>query len=103
MKYYAVVHLKITDPSWIGGYVEKVTDMVNLSGGRYLARTNEVELIEGHGQSPDISIIIEFPSKVAAERFYYSDEYLPFREQRLKGSHSTLMLIAGKDMTTLEM
>ncbi len=101
MRYYAVAELDITDPSWVGEYVAKVTGMVERHGGRYLARTPRIEQIEGERRPPQVLLIIEWPSKEAAEAFYESEEYRPFRESRRDGARNEFFLIAGEDVTAL--
>lgn len=99
MKYYAVAELEITDPAWIPEYVEHTTALVERHGGRYLARTPNVEKVEGERATPQISLIIEWPSKEAAEAFYASDEYRPHLERRLAGSRGEFVLVAGEDVS----
>jgi uncharacterized protein (DUF1330 family) len=98
VKYYSVAELDITDRSWTRAYVEVVTKMVERYGGRYLARTNNIERMEGERKNPDLFLIIEWPSKEAANSFYESEEYKPFLESRRKGSVSEFVLVAGEDV-----
>lgn len=99
MKFYAVAELNITNPKWIPEYAEKVTKMVEDFGGKYLARTSEILCLEGDAEIPNISLLIEFPSKEIAESFYNSEEYQPFLKSRKSGSISKFFLVAGKDDT----
>jgi len=98
MKYYAVAEIDITDPSWVQDYIDKVTAMVERRGGRYLARTARIEKREGDRMPPQIVLIVEWPSKAAADQFYASDEYRPFLQERLSGARSELILVAGEDL-----
>ena len=82
MRYYAVAQLDITDPAWVGDYVAEVTPMVERHGGRYLARSNRVQMIEGERAAPQILMVIEWPSKEAADAFYESEEYRRHRDAR---------------------
>lgn len=99
MKYYAVAHLEITDPRWVSEYVQRVTPMVEAHGGRYLARTSKIEKWEGEGKVPQILLVVEWPSREAAEAFYRSEEYQPFLAKRRAGSRGDFFLLAGEDMT----
>lgn len=99
MKYYAVAEIDVTDPSWVRAYVENVTGLVERHGGRYLARTAQVEKLEGDRTPPQIVLIIEWPSKAAAEAFYASEEYRPYLESRRNGARNELVLVAGEDLT----
>ncbi len=98
MNYYAVAEIDITDPSWIRDYVEHTTELVQRYGGRYLARTPNFERIEGERAPPQIYLLIEWPSREAAEAFYSSEEYRPYLESRLAGSTGQFVLIAGEDI-----
>jgi uncharacterized protein (DUF1330 family) len=98
MKYYSVAELDITDQSWVPAYVKNVTKLVERCGGRYLARTSNIEKIEGERKPPQIFLIIEWPSKDAAEAFYESDEYRPYRQSRIEGARNEFVLVAGEDI-----
>jgi uncharacterized protein (DUF1330 family) len=101
MKYYAVAELNITDRGWVRDYVQNVTPMVERFGGRYLARTGNIEKLEGDRKLPQVFLIIEWPSHEQALAFYESAEYRPYREKRLAGSQGEFVLIAGEDVNKL--
>ena len=98
MKYYAVAEIDITDPSWVSNYAKNVTRMVEQRGGRYLARTSNIEKLEGERKAPQIFLIIEWPSKEVAEAFYNSEEYRPYRQSRIEGAKNEFLLVAGDDV-----
>ncbi|HKG22237.1 MAG TPA: DUF1330 domain-containing protein [Blastocatellia bacterium] len=62
MKYYAVAETDIIDQSWVPAYIQNVTKLVEGHGGRFLARTSNIEKIEGERKPPQILLIIEWPS-----------------------------------------
>jgi uncharacterized protein (DUF1330 family) len=99
MKYYCVAEFDITDPGWVPAYVRNVTRLVEKHGGRYLARTSNIEKLEGERQAPKFFLIIEWPSRDAALAFYNSDEYGTYRQQRMDGARSELLLVAGEDIS----
>lgn len=99
MKVYAVARLDITDRAWVADYVRDVTPMVERHGGRYLARTSKIEKLEGDAPTPQVFLIVEWPSREAAETFYRSEEYQPYLRQRLDGARNELLLVTGEDMT----
>jgi len=101
MRYYSVAELTVTDRGWVRDYVTQVTPMVERYGGRYLARTAKFEQIEGERAPKDVVLLIEWPSKEAAEAFYASDEYRPFRERRRAGADNEFLLVAGEDVNGL--
>ena len=98
LKHYAVAELDIVDPAWVREYVAKVTPMVERRGGRYLARTPRIEQVEGERRAPQIFLLMEWPSKEAADEFYDSEEYRPYREARREGARNEFFLVAGEDV-----
>ncbi|HMD51087.1 MAG TPA: DUF1330 domain-containing protein [Solirubrobacteraceae bacterium] len=98
MNYYAVAEIDITDPTWVQEYVENVTGLVEAHGGRYLARTSRAEKVEGERPLAQVYMIIEWPSKEAADSFYESAEYVPYRRNRERGARNELVLVAGEDI-----
>jgi uncharacterized protein (DUF1330 family) len=97
MKYYAVAEIEVTDPAWVRDYVANVTAMVERHGGRYLARTPQLHKLEGERALPQTFLIIEWPSREAADAFYASEEYRPYRERRRSGARNEFVLVAGED------
>jgi uncharacterized protein (DUF1330 family) len=98
MKYYSVAEMEITDQSWVPDYIRNVTGLVERSGGRYLARTSNVEKIEGERKIPQIVLLIEWPSKAIADAFYECAEYRPYRQSRIAGAKNEFLLVAGEDI-----
>ena len=98
MTYYAVAKVTVKDDGWIPAYREAVTGLVHKHGGKYLARTATMTQLEGDNPPPNVFVIIEWPSKEAAEAFYNDPEYKPHLDNRLAGSDSEFTLIAGEDM-----
>ena len=98
MKYYAVVELNITDDSWMEDYTPNVNALVKKHGGTYLARTMTMERVEGDRALPGAFVIIEWPSKEAAQAFYSDPEYQPYLKSRLAGSNGDFTLVSGDDI-----
>lgn len=96
MKYYACAEIAVTNPDWVTDYVAKVTKMVEAHGGRYLARTSRVEVMEGE-RRPETMLLIEFDSREAVDAFYRSAEYAPHLKARQAGSVGRFLLVAGRD------
>ena len=99
MKHYVLVELEVTDPSWVAAYVQNVTKLIEQRGGRYLARTSNIQKLEGDRKAPSLIVLVEWPSKEIADSFYSSDEYRPYLQARLQGARSELMVVAGEDVT----
>jgi uncharacterized protein (DUF1330 family) len=99
MKYYFIGEIEVTDQSWVPDYITNVTGMVERWGGRYLARTPKIEKIEGGRKPLQMVVIVEWPSKETALKFYDSEEYRPYRQNRLAGAKNEFLLVAGEDVT----
>jgi uncharacterized protein (DUF1330 family) len=97
MSCYFIATIDVTDKSWVRAYLKEVTPLVERHGGRYLARTPKVEILEGGRKPPGVCVILEFPSREAALAFYESPEYAPHRRARQAGAVNEGMLVAGED------
>jgi uncharacterized protein (DUF1330 family) len=99
VKYYFIGEIEVKDQSWVPDYVSNVTGLVERRGGRYLARTPKIEKIEGERKPLPMCVILEWPSKEAAVSFYESEEYRPYRQNRIAGAKNEFLLVAGEDVT----
>lgn len=97
MKYYGIVEVNVINPDWMPEYLAKVNPIVESYGGKYLARTSKIEMIEGDVEAHQNSVILEFPSEEAGKSFYYSEEYKPFRDARVSGTIGKFYFVAGED------
>lgn len=97
MAYYSVLAVTPTNEDWIPGYIEPANKLVAQYGGKYLARTDSHEQIEGADQKAALRIIIEWPSKQAAMDFMNDSSYAPHLKARTEGSESFHFLIEAKD------
>jgi uncharacterized protein (DUF1330 family) len=68
MKYYSVAEIDMNDQGWARVYSKDVTRMVEQRGGRYLARTSEIEKLEGERKVPQIFLIIALAATEAPGR-----------------------------------
>ena len=99
MKYYLIGEIEVKDQSWVPDYIQNVTGMVERSGGRYLARTSRIEKLEGERKPLPMCVILEWSSRESAVRFYESEAYRPYRQNRLAGAKNEFLLVAGEDIT----
>ena len=70
MNYYVTVALTMNEDSWVGDNLTNVTELVTKHGGKYLARTATIDQLEGTAAPVNLQVILEWPSKDAAEAFY---------------------------------
>ncbi|MEM9144934.1 MAG: DUF1330 domain-containing protein [Pseudomonadota bacterium] len=97
MAFYSVLAVTPTTQDWIPGYLPAANALVAQHGGTYLARTANHARLEGSGADAALRIIIEWPSKAAAEAFMNDPAYKEHLEARTAGSESHHVLIEGKD------
>ena len=97
MKYYSVLDVTPTTDAWIPEYLPTTNRLVAKHGGKYLARTGSHEQLEGDAQAAALRVVMEWPSKEAAEAFMNDPEYAPHLKARTEGSVSRHYLIEAKD------
>ncbi|PRY78957.1 uncharacterized protein (DUF1330 family) [Yoonia maritima] len=97
MAYYSVLDVTPTNDEWIPDYLPTANERVAAHGGKYIARTTSHEQVEGEMQEAGLRIIIEWPSKGAAQAFMADEAYAPHLAARTAGSVSHHYLIEGKD------
>ena len=97
MTAYSVLEVTPESEDWIEDYLPTANKLIKQHGGKYLARTEDHERVEGEGPEVGLRIIIEWPSKEAAKAFENDPEYQPYLEKRLANSESHHVLIEGKD------
>lgn len=97
MKYYSFINCTPTTDEWIPGYVPVATKLVHKHGGAYLARTGNHQQLEGEADQVALRVLVEWPSKEAAENFMADPEYAPHFKGRSEGAVNTHFLVAGND------
>jgi len=73
---FVIAAHRMRDEEGFRPYTERVADVVERFGGRFLARATKVTLL-GEGFAPDRGVIIEFPRAADAVAFYVSEAYAP--------------------------
>ena len=94
MPAYLVAQVDVHDPAGFEDYRARVAPVVEAYGGRYLVRTDQLELLEGAAPKGRL-IILEFPSMDAAQAFYRSADYAPLLQRRLASTASDIILVEG--------
>ena len=97
MTHYSVLAVTPTSQDWIPAYLPAANALVAKHGGTYLARTASHQQLEGMTETVGLRIVIEWPSRAAAEAFMADPDYAAHLAARTKGSVSTHFLIEGKD------
>ncbi|MEL6979156.1 MAG: DUF1330 domain-containing protein [Pseudomonadota bacterium] len=95
---YLIVEVTVTDDSWIPAYTAEVHKIAQRHGGRYLTRTNNIEVIEGEDQGLSAIVLIEFPSVEAAKAFHADPDYAPLMAMRKGGATSRFTIVDAADL-----
>ncbi|MGR3616404.1 MAG: DUF1330 domain-containing protein [Paracoccaceae bacterium] len=97
MAFYSLVNVTPTTDTWIPDYIPAANALVAKHSGKYLARTASHSQLEGAEAPAALRVLIEWPSKGAAEAFMSDAEYTPHLAARQDGSDSVHFLIEGVD------
>ena len=98
MSVYLIAEIEVTDDGWIPEYAANVHELVEKHGGRYLARSGNIETLEGEAKNTTLIAILEIPSRAALDSFAADPEYAPYGEARRAGSVSTFRVIDDTDI-----
>jgi uncharacterized protein (DUF1330 family) len=83
----------VRDMGHFRSYAERVPEVVESFGGRFLARASEVTRIAGD-VVPDRVVITEYPSAADVVAFYVSEDYAPLLKLRLATVNARLVVMA---------
>ena len=86
--------LEVTDPEKLERYREGVLATVELYGGHYLAVGGRCDIVEGQWR-PVFPVLIEFPSREQAHRWYDSEEYRELKALRVAATRGNAVFIEG--------
>ena len=92
-KGYLMANLRVDDPEIFKEFSSVALPLIEKYGGKLLARGPHADRHEGAVSG--VVTLIEFDSKAAAEKFYFSEEYQAAKAIRDKGVDTDLMIIEG--------
>jgi len=98
MSVFLIADIDVTDDGWVPEYAAHVHEIVARHGGRYLARSGNIEGLEGDSPQSTLIAIIEFPDRAAVQAFATDPDYAPYLEARRQGSVSRLRVIDDTDL-----
>jgi uncharacterized protein (DUF1330 family) len=93
--YYTQIACTPSTYDWIADYAAQVPRLVAKHGGRYLYQTSDYERLEEAEPSAALVIVIEWPDKASAERFYGDPDYQGHKQARQGGSSTQMLLVPG--------
>lgn len=95
MTAFILVDTKIHDAEAYERYKTLARPTAEKHGGVYRARGGEMTVVDDALWTPTRLVIIEFPSRAAAEAFVADPEYAPIKAIRHGAAESTLAIVDG--------
>ena len=96
MKAYVVATETAEDEATFAKYREAVPATIEAFGGKFIVRSDNLRLLEGIWVHKRL-VIIEFPSRDAAEAWYRSPEYRKIIGFRHRSTIGNLIIVDGLD------
>jgi uncharacterized protein (DUF1330 family) len=94
MSAYLIAVETVHDEAMFAEYRKHIIATLEAFGGRFVARGGKLTVLEGEWQHPR-TVIIEFPSRDAAEGWYKSADYQKIIGLRLKSTSGNLVILDG--------
>ena len=94
MKAYVIALETVHDEAMFAEYRKGVVGTLAPFGGQFIARGGKYTVLEGKWEHPR-TVIIEFPTREAAEGWYKSADYQKIVGLRHKSSGGNLVILDG--------
>ena len=94
-EYYLLVDVDIHNIDEYKKYLDKVKPMVEKFGGKYLIKGGKIDAKETDLWKPKRIVLVKFPNKSSALRWYNSEEYRALKHLRLNNASSNILFIEG--------
>ena len=94
MTAYVIVDINVTDPVRYEEYKKLAPPIVEMYGGKYIARGGKTEILEGDW-SPTRLVILQFEDLEQAKNWHDSLEYSGPRSLRQASTISKMVVIEG--------
>ena len=94
MRAYLIAAETVNDQAMFDAYRKEVPATLVPFGGKLIARGGHKTILEGEWPHPRL-VIIEFPSRAAAEAWYGSDAYKKIISLRHKSAVGNLVIVDG--------
>jgi len=95
MNAFVIAAETIKDESMFSQYRKAVLATLEAFGGKFIVRGGNLKLLEGEWPHPRF-VIIEFPTREAAEGWYRSPEYQKIIGLRHNSSAGNLIIVEGQ-------
>ena len=94
MKAYVIAAETVNDQAMFDIYRKEVVGTIAPFGGQFIVRGGTLTVLEGEWRHPRL-VIIEFPTRDAAERWYNSAEYQEVISLRQNSSVGNVIIVDG--------
>lgn len=94
MKAYVIVQETVKDQAMFDTYRNGVVATLEPFGGKFVVRGGHLTVVEGVWPHPRL-VVIEFPSRQAAEDWYKSPAYQKVLPLRLKSADGNFVIVDG--------
>jgi len=95
MKVFVIAAETLSDETMFSDYRKAVPATLEAFGGKFVVRGGHLDVLEGEWPHPRL-VIIEFPSRQAAEGWYRSPEYQNIIGLRHRSSVGNLIVVEGQ-------
>ncbi len=93
MAAFVIANVAVGDPDRYSEYSRQVEATLQPFGGRFIVRGADKDVLEGDWH--DRIVVIEFPDREAARRWYASEAYRAILPIRLENSTGRLLIAPG--------
>jgi uncharacterized protein (DUF1330 family) len=93
---YVIYQAEVLDPERYEEYKTKAAASILASGGRYLVRGGEVEVLEGDAPAGR-TVVLTFPTMQSALDWYRGEEYAATRTIREGAARARMYVVNGVD------
>jgi len=94
MKAFLIAAETVKDEAMFAQYRKEVLPTIEAFGGKFIVRGGTLTTLEGEWPHPRL-VIIEFPSRAAAESWYKSPTYQKIIALRLESTDGSVIIVDG--------
>lgn len=98
MSVFLIADIKVTNDGWVPEYASNVHKLVEKHGGKYLARSGNITVLEGEPKDSTLIALLQFPSAKALRAFTSDPDYEAYARSRQAGSVSRFCFIDDTDI-----
>ncbi|TAG78688.1 MAG: DUF1330 domain-containing protein [Burkholderiales bacterium] len=94
MPAFVIASVNVTNPEKYKDYMALSPGAIAAHGGKFVVRGGNPEILEGEWPRQRV-VVVEFPSREAAKKFYDSVEYTKARKEREGAAEFSMIVVDG--------